>query len=595
MALFSPSESPAVVVKEIDLTGVVPNVQSTTGAIVGNFRWGPVEKATLVDNDGTLAARFGTPSDSNAVDFLSAAYFLRYSNSLQVVRVVDDASQDSGGAVNARYPFKPLADAPLVKNSENFDAQAASLDSDEQVFIAKYPGVLGSSLKISFCPVSGRDSGGTFVQTDSAFDAWTYSSSFDGPPSTSVFANNKNATNDEIHLVVIDEDGLITGTRGSVLETFPYLSLAANAKLEDGTTNYIKDVINNRSEYIWMAGFGTTGSLFDSAAGRDIVSGNNLWSAARDDVTTFSMDSGANGGALTTGDYLTGNDLFEDKDTITVDFLIAPGLNTAQDQTTVVNDLASIARARQDCVVVTSPNRTAVVNNAASAIVADTISTAAAFTNTSRLFIDNNYLKVYDKYNDKYRFIPAASSTAGLMAATDLEAAPWFSPAGSRRGAYLGITSLAYTPSKSQRDSLYKASINPIANIPGQGVLLFGDKTALLRPSAFDRINVRRLFLTIERAIALAARNVLFEFNDEFTRAEFVNIVEPFLREIQGRRGITDFRVVCDETNNTPAVIDRNEFVASIFIKPARSINYVTLNFVAVRTGVDFEEVVGTV
>ena len=595
MALFSPSESPAIVVKEIDLTGVVPNVQSTTGAIVGNFRWGPVEKATLVDNEGTLAATFGTPSDSNAVDFLSAAYFLRYSNSLQVVRVVDDASQDSGGAVNARYPFKPLADAPLVKNSEDFDAQAASLDSDKQVFIAKYPGVLGSSLKISFCPVSGRDSGGTFIETDSAFNDWTYRSSFNGAPSSSTFALDRNATNDEIHLVVIDEDGLISGTKGSVLETFPYLSLASNAKLDDGTTNYIKDVINNRSEYIWMVGFGTPGSLFDSAAGSVLDSGDNYWSENVDAVTTFSMDSGANGSALTVGDYLTGNDLFEDKDTITVDFLIAPGLNSAQDQATVVNDLISVARDRQDCVVVTSPNRTAVVNNAASNIVSDTISTTDAFTNTSRVVIDNNYLKVYDKYNDKYRFIPAASSTAGLMAATDLEAAPWFSPAGSRRGAYLGITGLAYTPSKSQRDTLYKASVNPIANIPGQGVLLFGDKTGLRRPSAFDRINVRRLFLTVERAIALAARNVLFEFNDEFTRAEFVNIVEPFLREIQGRRGITDFRVVCDETNNTPAVIDRNEFVASIFIKPARSINYVTLNFVAVRTGVDFEEVVGTV
>ena len=594
MALFSPSESPSVVVREIDLTGVVPNVQSTTGAIVGNFRWGPVEEATLVDNEGTLAARFGTPTDSSAIDFLSAAYFLRYSNSLQVVRVVDLDSQDASGAVNARYPLR-TTDAPLVKNAENFNLQAASLDSNGNVFVAKYPGTLGNSLKISFCPVSGRDSGGTFIETDSAFNNWTYSSSFDGAPSSSTFALNNGGVNDEIHLVVIDEDGLFTGTRGAVLETFPYLSLASNAKLDDGTSIFIEDVINNRSEYIWMAGFGARGSLFDSAAGTPLTSGSDYRLATKDDVTTFSLDSGQNGKAITVGRYLTGNALFADKDTITIDFLIAPGLNTKEDQATVVNDLITIARDRQDCIAVTSPNRAAVVNNAPSNIVDDTRSTAGAFTNTSRVVIDNNYLKVYDKYNDKYRFIPAASSTAGLMAATDLEAAPWFSPAGSRRGAYLGITGLAYTPSKSQRDTLYKASVNPIANIPGQGVLLFGDKTGLLRPSAFDRINVRRLFLTIERAIALAARNVLFEFNDEFTRAEFVNIVEPFLREIQGRRGITDFRVVCDETNNTPAVIDRNEFIANIFIKPARSINYVTLNFVAVRTGVDFEEVVGTV
>ena len=211
------------------------------------------------------------------------------------------------------------------------------------------------------------------------------------------------------------------------------------------------------------------------------------------------------------------------------------------------------------------------------------------------MVVDGNYLKVYDKFNDKYRFIPASSTVAGCMALTDLNRAAWFSPAGERRGQMLGITSLAFSPTKGQRDQLYKANVNPIANIPGKGALLFGDKTKLARISAFDRINVRRLFLILERAIGRAAESVLFELNDEFTRAEFVNIVEPVLREVQGRRGITDFRVVCDETNNTPAVVDRNEFKADIFIKPARSINYVTLTFVAVRTGVDFEEVVGTV
>ena len=587
MALFTPSESPAIVIKEIDLSGVVPNVQSTTGAIVGKFSWGPVEVATQVDNEATLAATFGTPNDSNAVDFLSAAYFLKYSNNLQVVRTVNAAK-------NARYPRKTAA-APLVKNDTNFDASLGTLDSAKNVFIAKYPGALGNSLKMSICVPSGRDSGG-FILTDSSFSDWAYKDYFDGSPSTSDFAEAKNALNDEVHIVVVDEDGLITGTKGTVLETFPYLSVGTNAKLADGTTNYVVDVINNRSSYIKMVGFGTVGSLFDSAAGTTIDSGDNFWSSVvSDSAITFSLDSGLNGSSLTNASYTTGNALFADKDTITVDFLIAPGLNGDSDHVTVVNDLISVATARKDCVVVASPNRNAVVNNVAASIVTDTLTTMYGFTNSSYLFADNNYLKVYDKYNDKYRYIPAASSTAGLMAATDANAAPWFSPAGARRGAYLGITGLAYTPSKAQRDTLYKASVNPIANLPGQGVLLFGDKTGLLRPSAFDRINVRRLFLTIERAIALAARNVLFEFNDEFTRAEFVNIVEPFLREIQGRRGITDFRVVCDETNNTSAVVDRNEFIASIFIKPARSINYVTLNFVAVRTGVDFEEVVGTV
>ena len=217
------------------------------------------------------------------------------------------------------------------------------------------------------------------------------------------------------------------------------------------------------------------------------------------------------------------------------------------------------------------------------------------FTKSSYLVVDGNYLKVYDKYNDQYIQVPAASSTAGIMAETDRVAAPWFSPAGTRRGQYLGVTSIDYNPTKAQRDTLYKAGVNPVVNINGSGIVLFGDKTALQRPSAFDRINVRRLFLTLERAIAKAAENVMFEFNDEFTRAEFVNIIEPVLRDVRGRRGITDFRIVADESVNTPAVIDRNEFVANIFIKPARSVNYVTLNFTAVRTGVDFEEVVGTV
>jgi phage tail sheath protein FI len=294
---------------------------------------------------------------------------------------------------------------------------------------------------------------------------------------------------------------------------------------------------------------------------------------------------------------LRGHDLFEDKDQVEIDFLISPSMTNSTDQATIVNDLVTTAQSlRKDCIVCASPARDDVVNlTSAADITTNVIATANAYTNSSYLVADNNFLKVYDKYNDGYIHIPAASSTAGICAATDLNRAPWFSPAGSRRGQYLGITGLAYTPNKSQRDQLYKIDVNPVANIPGQGTLLYGDKTMLGRPSAFDRVNVRRLFLILERAIGRAAQQVLFEFNDEFTRAEFVNIVEPVLREVQGRRGITDFRVICDETNNTPAIVDRNEFIANVFIKPARSINYVTLNFVAVRTGVDFEEVVGTV
>jgi len=541
MAL-NPSASPAVVVKEIDLTAVVPGITTPAGAYVGNFNWGPAEEVTLIADETGLVSTFGAPSTSNTIDFHSAAYYLRYSSDLYVVRELGSS------AANA-YDSDNGASAPLVKNYDDFESQEAALDSDGHTWVARYAGALGNSLKVS---VVGQSAG------DSDFDNWTYVNEFDAAPDSN-----------ELHVVVVDQDGDITGTAGEVLEKYSFVGTASTAKNADGSTNYVNNVINNGSQYVFAVGTVATGDT-------SLVNGNN-------------------GSALGTSEVLTGFDLFEDTNTVTVDFLIAPGMSSSTDQTTVVNDLVAIASStRKDCVAVTSPNRAAVINNNGSEVT-DIVSGAANFTRSSYLIVDGNYLKVYDKYNDQYIHIPAASSTAGLMAATSVNAAPWFSPAGTRRGQYLGVTSLAYAANKSNRDTLYKAGINPISNIPGQGILLYGDKTHLARPSAFDRINVRRLFLTIERSIAEAAKSVIFEFNDEFTRSEFAGIVEPFLREIQGARGITDFRVVCDETNNTPAVVDRNEFVASIFIKPARSINYITLNFVAVRSGVDFEEVVGTV
>lgn len=568
------SESPAITVKEIDLTGVVPNVGSTTGAFVGNFNWGPVREPVLVSDEAGLVSVFGSPSKTNNIDFLSAAYYLKYSNTLYVVREITAAAKNAHDS--------DAASTPVVRSSTNFDALDNGLDSDSHTFIAKYPGDLGNSLQIAF--LDAVDSA-----EDPAFTNWTYADNFDGAPITSDYAANIGASKDEMHVVIIDQDGSFTGTRGTVLETFPFVSVASDAKANDGTSNYILDVINNRSRYIWMAGFGNQ-SKFDSNAG-EVCSNGKVFSSGLG-VQVISLVNGVNSGALDEGDYDTGWDQFEDVDKIQIDFMIAPGMVGQTAQTTVVNNLVGIAQGiRKDCVVVASPSRT----NGLAGTTAQIVTEAKTFTYSSYLFLDNNYLKVYDKYNDVYVNIPAASSTAGLMAASDNNTAAWYSPAGQRRGVYLGVTALNQQPNKANRDLLYRNGINPIANIPGQGILLYGDKTHMARPSAFDRINVRRLFLVIERAIAIAARNVLFEFNDEFTRAEFVNVVEPFLREIQGRRGITDFRVVADETNNTPAVIDRNEFVCSIFIKPARSINFVTLNFVAVRTGVNFEEVVGTV
>jgi hypothetical protein len=496
------------------------------------------------------------------------------SDTIDDIRIINKDAFDNGGQNTLETRTATMGDSAAT--------------ASEILFAGRFPGVLGNSLQVSFI--------GQLDSNQSSFDDWTYKNNFDRKPETSSYAEAKGASNDEVHVVVIDQDGKFTGTKGQVLETFENLSVIKGAQRDDGLNIYVKDVINQNSQYIYMANFPAAWET--RGAGAVIVDDKNYaLDSGSGTAITKSFLYGSDGGALDQGDYEEGYDLFADKDQVEVDFLIAPGLGTSTNQRTIVNNLVATAQStRKDCVVVASPNRDALVGVASDATkVTNTVSTVSGYTNSSYLVVDNNYLKVYDKYNDVYVDIPAASTVAGIMASTDINRGAWFSPAGGRRGQILGVTALNYSPTKAQRDTLYKAGVNPIANIPGQGTVLFGDKTFMNRPSAFDRINVRRLFLLLERAIGRAAEQVLFEFNDEFTRAEFVNIVEPVLREIKGRRGITDFRVVADETNNTPEVIDRNEFIASIFIKPARSINYVTLNFVAVRTGVDFEEVVGTV
>lgn len=579
MAIFTTSESPAVTVKEIDFSGgTVPNVQSTTGGFVGNFQWGPVDEAIQISDEGSLASTFGQPLDDAATDYLTVSHFLQYSRTAQVVRATDTAAENATAVVNATDP--------IVNNLTHFQQQQGALDSDGNTWIARYPGELGNSIQVQTCPHSGNN--------DSAFDNWAYKSYFDGAPGTSAEAAKFGVTNDEMHVVVIDADGKLSGTSGAVLETFGFTSIAADGKRDDGTNINIQDAINNGSEYVYLAGFGT--NLFPAKAGTTLSSqtdGTNYTDAAQDDVRSVTLADGANSGTLAASDYTSSMEKLQDKDTVEVDFIVAPKMATQSEQETVAEKANTIANARKDCVALTSPSTEDVENKAAAN--ANAIAFSNLLPSSSYLVVDNNLLKVYDKYHDKYRFIPGAAGVAGLMAATDNNYGAWYSPAGYRRGALLGVANLAYNPSKADRDALYKVGINPIANIPGQGITLFGDKTHFMKPSAFDRINVRRLFLVVERAVERAAQNVLFEFNDEFTRAEFVNVVEPFLREIKGRRGITDFRVVCDETNNTAAVIDRNEFVASLFIKPARSINFITLNFVATRTGVDFDEVVGRV
>ena len=578
---FIPSESPGINIKEFDLSGVVPAVTTSTGAIVGDFNWGPVSEPVKVANEAQLVSSFGSPTftnDSSAIDYLSASSFLKYSSDLFVVREV------GSGAYNAK-DSAGTADL-LIRNDDDWTTQQVTAGVQSNTFIAKHAGLAGNSIDVHMCPV------GT---SPTIFSGWAYASAFDSRPGTSThvaaLSIDGTSANDEVHIAVVDRDGKFTGTKGTVLETYPFVSIASDAKTPDGTSNFALDVINAKSEYVRAAGLNPGYITATSSAFTAITNGTGTKSG----VETIVLKGGSAGTKIAESEYETGFAQFADVDTIQVDFLIAPGIPATVAHKTVVENLVAIATSRKDCVVVASPPRGVVVNAAASTLVANTVAWSDTLTASSYLIVDNNYLKVYDKYNDQYVFIPASASTAGVMAATDDVSAPWFSPAGSRRGQYLGVTALSHSPTKAERDTLYKAGVNPIVNIPGQGILLFGDKTKLGRPSAFDRINVRRLFLGVERAVKAAAQNVMFEFNDEFTRAEFVNVVEPFLREIKGRRGITDFRVVCDETNNTGSIVDSNQFVATVFIKPARSINYVTLNFVAVRTGVDFDEVVGLV
>lgn len=553
--------SPGVQVNEIDATNVVPAVSTSIGGFAGSFNWGPVEEVITVSSENELAATFGSPDDNTAKYFLVAASFLKYGNALKVVRVAsghDNATADGSGQ--------------LIKNEDDYDnAGALSVGN----WVAKYPGVLGNSIKVSM------------ISADIAsFSSWTYSSSFDAEPTTSQYAidQGKSSAKDELHIAVVDEDGAISGTPGTVLETFGFVSQGSDAKNSDGTSNYYKEVINSQSNYIWWAGHDS--SLSD--AGETIA--DNTTFTTNTAAIEDSLSGGSDDNAPTVGEIATGYDLLEDADTVDVNLLFAtPDANGAED---IAEDLISIVNARKDCMAFVSPPIEDTVGSTTPA--ADVKAFADGLTSTSYASCDSTALYVYDKYNDVYRWIGAAGHHAGLCANTDNVADAWFSPAGVNRGQLLGVTKLAFNPKKADRDTLYKARVNPIVSLPGQGTLLFGDKTLLSRPSAFDRINVRRLFIALEKAVSTAAKAQLFEFNDEFTRAQFRNLVEPFLRDVKGRRGLTDFLVVCDETNNTSAVIDGNRFVADIFIKPSRSINFITLNFVATRSGVEFSEISGS-
>ena len=637
--------SPGVLVQERDLTRIIPAVSTAIGAFAGSFNKGPLDEIVSISSEQELVDTFGKPDSTNFEYFFSAANFLQYSNSLRVVR----ATQTN--AVNASTSGTGV----LIKNTDDWTNNYASGgQAGNADFVAREAGTDGNNLQVSTCPNAAayEEEGATTVNDASTavgdtvvvttsgaalnvgdiisfsttaatndYDdgeqyritnistnditivqhprgtgglkraltdgsnirrRWKYYDAVDGAPGTSTYVSERNGANDEIHVVVIDEDGGISGVPGTILETFSKLSKASDAKDPQGNDNYYPNVIYTKSQYIYWTKHNSSGSNWGNAA-----SGTTF--TAVNSPTLSSLSGGSNGSAVTTGQIKTAYDKFADSETVDIGLIIAGPCDS-----THIENMISIAEARKDCVVFASPERSDVVNvTNSNTQKSNVVSFFSTISSTSYASFDSGYKYMYDRYNDVYRFVPLNGDMAGLCARTDLIADSWFSPAGFNRGVVRGAVKLAFNPTKTQRDELYPARINPVSTFPGQGTVLFGDKTALSSPSAFDRINVRRLFITLEKAISTASKFQLFEFNDEFTRANFRNIVEPFLREVQGRRGITDFLVVCDETNNTGDVIDRNEFKAEIFIKPARSINFITLSFVATRTGVSFDEVAG--
>jgi phage tail sheath protein FI len=637
--------SPGVNVSEVDLTTVVPAVSTTAGAFVGPFQWGPVNKRTLVTSESALVNTFGKPDGNTATSFFSAANFLAYGNNLQVVRVANTGSNNAIIAANVSLQTANL-DSLFYPNANNANAVANLLsnlysyittlnnedvydinyqtDSYLATFAARYPGVLGNSLKVVVWDanvstsqiytsntqlpsdtITGGNTQALLANTNTApqiFSSWAYKNYFSGAPSTSSYTSARNGANDQFHMVVLDEGGIFTGTKGAILETFPFLSKAVDCINDDGSSAYYRTVIRDQSRYIYALGPMETRPQANIANGVTAFSssitnwgnsaaGTSFIGAAMGAANTGAAFSFAGGRSLAVnnGTKQSGYDLFDNPDEVDISLIVTADANTSVQQTAI-----DLAGSRKDCIAFVSPEYVNVVNTATPATSiatwASTLSRASTYA-----VADSGWKYQFDKYNNVYRWIPLNGDIAGLCARTDQTNDPWFSPAGVNRGAIKNVVKLAWNPTQADRDNIYSIGVNPVVSLPGQGTILYGDKTLTTQPSAFSRINVRRLFIVLEKAISTAAKFSLFELNDEFTRAQFVAIVEPYLRDVKGRRGIYDYRVVCDTTNNTPQVIDSNQFVGDIYIKPARSINYIQLNFIAVRSGVSFSEIVGSV
>ena len=537
------------------------------------------------------------------------------------VKIVSRVQTTGAGATETPIDYSQFdPQASISKGNTLFAVNTSGINTDNG------SGLLGNSLITGVTTVSDWYNNQTMDLTNSTI-FWKQVAS---KPTTSKYSNDRSGRNDQMHVVVVDDDGSVTGIQGSILEKNLFISKGADTVSDVAAPErtFYKDFIAQESEFLY-SGFNVssaTDSYFQTeptATGFTTYSGvksdsftkigvaGGLWGQDAQGVifsaignVTYPLGGGvdyaASGGTefkATLGSIVDAYDLFSNRDEVDIDYLImGPGCTAKDESQAKANKLISIAEARKDCLAVISPDRSDVVNvSQGEDQTNNVVQFFAPLSASSYAVFDSGYKYMYDRFNNQFRYVPCNGDVAGLMVRTEIEAYPWFSPAGQQRGILNNAIKLAYSPKKSQRDVLYESRINSIINQSGVGILLFGDKTGLNFASAFDRINVRRLFLTVEKSLEAVANAQLFEFNDEITRANFTNVVEPFLRDVQAKRGLVDFRVICDESNNTPSVVDNNEFRADIFLKPTKSINFVTLTFVATRTGVSFEEVTGRV
>jgi uncharacterized protein (UPF0333 family) len=578
--------------------GITTTDLSSMGAVIGY--------GVTTTLNGTLA---GSGTTSNFTGYLKG-----------IITGVTTDSTNGASTIDVKIVSRVSGAGTETAISYAEASPLASFESNSTLYFVNNSGI-NTGLSASNLGVAGTVTDWYNNQTLGLTNSTIFWKQIAPKPITNQFSATRNSKNDAMHVVVVDDNGSITGVQGNILEKHISISKASDSvsAVNSPQKIFYKNYLANFSEYVYAGRnpsaaedtyHGTVPTATGFSSGFTPVSAaNGLWGQATQGVTfssvgnvtyTFAggVDYSASGGMnATLADLVTAYDLFSNKDEISVDFLInGPGLGSEDESQAKANKLISIAESRQDCVAVISPYRASVVDiTNTSTQTNNIVKFFAPLTSSSYAVFDSGYKYTYDRFNNLFRYIPCNADIAGLMVRTDIEQFPWYSPAGQARGTLNNAIKLAYNPSKAQRDTLYESRINSIINQPGSGVILFGDKTALSFASAFDRINVRRLFLTVEKALERVAQAQLFEFNDQITRANFVNVVEPYLRDVQAKRGLFDFRVICDESNNTPEVVDNNEFRADIFLKPTKSINYVTLTFVATRTGVSFEEVTGRV